>query len=296
VKIRAGNLTALAIGSVLIALCLAIGLQFARAQQGRFGPENPSRGSAAESDANSGVYLPTDRLLSRAMARAKERLDAGEYHQSLGFLHQIFQREEDSFLEPSKTEPDQRGLKAAARQMIRALPAEGHEAYELLHGASARRQLDAALASGAQDRIAAVVRQTFHTWAGYEAALVLAQMEADKGNYLAAAELYQELLETPRAAERLEPQLSVRAALNQVAASRPDLAVAILRNLVEKHPTVLIDLQGEEQPGPRPGADLLSWLNERVGQPRATAPTELNWLTARGNPQRNAEHPDGRPH
>ncbi|HEY3394108.1 MAG TPA: PQQ-binding-like beta-propeller repeat protein [Lacipirellulaceae bacterium] len=295
-KIRTGKLTALSIGSVLITFCLAIGLQFARAQRGPFGPENPNRSATDGNDTNSGVYLPTDRLLSRAMARAQERLTAGEYHQSLGFLHQIFQREEDSFLEPSETELDHRGLKAAARQMIRALPAAGHEAYELLHGAAARRQLDAALASGDQDRIASVVRQYFHTGAGYEAALVLAQMEADKGNYLAAGRLYQELLESPRASERFEPQLSVRAALNQVAESRPDLAVTILRALVEKHPTALIDVEGEGTPAPRADADLLAWLLEQVGQPRATVPTQPNWLTIRGNPQRNAKHPDGRPH
>jgi outer membrane protein assembly factor BamB len=230
------------------------------------------------------------------MARARERLAAGEYHQSLGFLHEIFQRDEDAFLDPSENEPDQRGLKAAAHQLIRTLPAEGLDAYELLHGSTARKQLDAALTTGAHDRIAAVVREYFHTSAGYEAALVLAQMEADQGHYLAAAKLYQELLDTPRATERLEPQLSIRAALNQAAASRPDLAVAILRALIEKHPTALIQVEGNAAPGPRADADLLAWLFEHVGQPQETAAAELNWLTSRGNGQRNAEHPDGRPH
>ena len=140
------------------------------------------------------------------------------------------------------------------------------------------------------------MREYFHTLAGYEAALVLAQMETDQGHYLAAAKLYQELLDTPRATERLEPQLSIRAAVNQAAASRPDLAVAILRALVEKQPTALIQVHGNGTTGPRPDADLLAWLFEHVGQPRETAPAELNWLTARGNGQRNAEHPDGRPH
>ncbi len=163
------------------------------------------------------------------MARARERLAAREYHQSLGFLHEIFQRDEDAFLDPVEAEPDQLGLKSAAHQLIRSLPAEGLDAYELLHGPAARKRLDAALTSGAQDRIATVVREYFHTLAGYEAALVLAQMETDQGHYLAAAKLYQELLDTPRATERLEPQLSIRAAVNQAAASRPDLAVAILR-------------------------------------------------------------------
>ena len=46
------------------------------------------------------------------------------------------------------------------------------------------------LKNGDRDGIANVVRQFFHTQAGYEATLVLAQMEADQGHRLAAAQLY----------------------------------------------------------------------------------------------------------
>jgi outer membrane protein assembly factor BamB len=284
---------AIIIGSVLVALCAKWEAPNASAQ---IVFQNLNRRPIDERDSSFGVYLPTDRSLSRAMGRARARLATGEYHQSLGFLHEIFQREEDSFLDRTDNEPDERGLKATARQLISTLPPEGHDAYELLHGATARRQLDAALKSGIQDRIAAVVRQYFHTWAGYEAALVLAQMEADQGHHLAAAQLYRELINTPRAAERFEPQLSVLAALNQVADSRRDVAVQILRELAEKHPTAIMQLQGNPTAGPRPDADLLAWLFEVTGEPRPTRPAEFNWITARGNPQRNAEHPDGRPH
>jgi hypothetical protein len=181
------------------------------------------------------------------------------------------QRDEDSFLDPTEGQPEELGLKSAARRLIRDLPPEGHAAYELLHGTTARRLLNAALEAGNQDRIAAVVRQYFHTWAGYEAALILAQMESDQGHHLAAAQLYQELIDTPRAAERLEPHLSLRAALNQVAASHSDLAVNILRSLIEKHPSATINLTGRGTSVPRADADLLDWLFRAVGKPAKTA-------------------------
>src|SRR4051794_37116310 len=49
----------------------------------------------------SGVYLPTDRALSRAVTRARERLADREYHEVLAFLQGVLARDEDSFLERS---------------------------------------------------------------------------------------------------------------------------------------------------------------------------------------------------
>ena len=144
--IRASKSAAITVGSVLVALCIALRVSNVDAQRGAV--QDPRGRVANEQDSSVGVYLPSDRSLSRAMARARERLAAREYHQSLGFLHEIFQRDEDAFLDPIEAEPDQRGLKAAAHQLIRSLPAEGLDAYELLHGSTARKQLDAALTSG----------------------------------------------------------------------------------------------------------------------------------------------------
>ena len=194
--------------------------------KGRAGNPQPE-----DQEVVSGVYLPTDRALSRAVGRARERLAEHEYHEALPFLHGILARGEDSFLERSGDDRGQLGLKTTARKLIGDLPPEGHDAYELLQGPAARRQLEAALKTGDREGVAKVVRQFFHTAAGYEATFVLAQIEADQGHRLAAAQLYQELIETPRAAARFEPQLSVAAALNQLAAGQPDAAAAAIRAL-----------------------------------------------------------------
>ena len=101
--------------------------------------------------------------------------------------------------------------------------------YELLNAAAAQRQLDAAMAAGNRDGVADVVRKYYHTTAGYEAALVLAQMEADQGHHLAAAQLYEELINTPPAADKFEPQLSLLAAVNHLAAGQTDAAAGSCR-------------------------------------------------------------------
>ncbi len=242
------------------------------------------------------VYLPTDRSMTRAMGRVRERLAAGEYQQALSFLQEVFSREEDAFLERSSNSTLQPGLKTTARQLIGALPPEGHELYELLHGASARRELDTALTSRDPSRVAAVLRKFFHTWAGYEAALVLAQMEADQGHYLAAAQLYRQLIDTPRAALRFEPQLSMRAALAYSAASRPDLAIATLRSIRQKYPTASLEFPGFPKPAPQSEEELVAWLTKSAGGEVLSQPGNSNWLTSRGNPARSAETSGGRPH
>src|SRR6478672_8531713 len=97
-------------------------------------PPFPQQGGDQEQTPTSSVYLPTDRSLSRAMARARERLAGGEYQQALTFLEQILSREEDSFLDDSADATAHMGLKATARKVIGELPPEGRDAFELLYG------------------------------------------------------------------------------------------------------------------------------------------------------------------
>src|SRR5262245_22564732 len=252
-------------------------------------------GRVAGQDASAGVYLPTDRSLSRAINRARERLGDHEYHEVLAFLQGVLAREEDSFLERAGDDR-QLGITATARQLIGELPPEGYEVYELLHGATARRQLEAAIQSGDREALAKIVRQYFHTAAGYEAALVLAEMEADQGHRLAAAELYRELVDSPRAAARLEPQLSVAAALNLLAAGQTDEATVTLRALIRSKPAAQIMISGKLVSLPALSADPIDWLANLVGRPTARARGDANWLTLHGDPSRNSQTIGGRPH
>lgn len=286
--------TAAVISATLVAvLSMAVAPRVAVAQ---FQVLNQGGAARDGNDGSAGVYVPVDRSLNRAMARVRERLAAREYHQALTFLHDILQHKEDSFLEAAEGEDRQPGLKAAARQILRELPDDGHESYELLYGAAARRALQTALAAGDTDGIAAVVRQYSYTKAGNEAGLLLAQIESDQGHFAAAAQIYAELLDVPRAVAQFGPQLFVLAGQNRLAAHQPDAAAAILRTLIERHPNATVELLGVPVPVPGSGADLAAWLLQRTGQPAAQTRTEPDWLVNGGDPTRNAHRPGGRPH
>ncbi len=286
----------LALSSVaILAICVTLLTRVAVSQQ-QVEDSTEERNPESEGDSVSGVYLPSDRTLSRAMTKARERLVEREFHQSLTFLQEMLGKEEDTFLDHWDGPSDQFGLKSTARRMIGELPNEGRAAYELLHGAAARRQLEAALSSGDQDGLAQVVRKYFHTAAGYEAALALAQIEADCGHHLAASQLYQELLDTPQAVLQFDPQLSVLAAVNQLASGEPELTTATLRALAKRTPGVSVELAGQKSELPAADADMLAWLLQFVGKPLTLSRAEANWLTAHGDPARNSKHPGGPPH
>jgi outer membrane protein assembly factor BamB len=284
---------ALLIASLLLASTIGIRFAFSQFRQ----PRQPiRRNQPAGADGNSGVYLPSDRSLSRSVARARERLAAHEYQEVLAFLQGILSREEDSFLERAGDDRQQQGIKATVRRMIGELPSDGHDAYELLQGANAKRQLESALRSGDRDGLAKIVRQYFHTQAGYDASLVLAQMEGDMGHRLAAAALYRELMETPRAASRFEPQLSIAAAVNLLAAGQTADAAATIRSLAQNKSYAQVTLAGKTVALPGASGDPIGWLTNLVGQPQAARLVDANWLTLHGDPSRNVQATGGRPH
>ena len=102
----------------------------------------------------------------------------------------------------------------------------------------------------------------------YEAALVLAQFESDAGHHLAAAQLYQELLDSPQAVSLFDPQLSALAAVNHLSAGRSAEASDVLKSLLERNPSASISLGGRELQLPGPQTDLAVWLAEPRGSAR----------------------------
>lgn len=242
-----------------------------------------------------GVILPFERNLSRGMQRARQRIADGEYTQAIRFLDEVLREEQDSFLKIGES-GEHVGLKAMAHRTLRDLPGEGRQIYETTFAPVARRKLEAAVGAGDIEEIRTIAGQYYFTPAGYEAAFLLAQVEADRGQHLAAALFYQQLLDTPEAAARFEPQLSVLAATSRLAANNPSLAQSIVEALRGKSFRT-VHIAGEEHPVHVPGREPLEWLTEIVGEPNVSGIVhEDQWLTHRGNAARNGQSEGGLPH
>lgn len=244
--------------------------------------------------ANSGTFLPSNRLDARGIQRAEELIAAGEYSQSIRFLDEILSRQEDSFV--ANESGEHYGLKETARQLLKGMPADGSRIYETTFGPVARRLLKQSTEEGDVEKLRQITQRYFHTPAGHEAALLFAQSEADQGRHLTAALTYDQLLESDEALARFEPQLSVLAATSWLAANNAKRAAEILQSLSERGVRT-VQLAGEDYPVHQSRHAMVEWLVGTVGDPASEkTDTEDQWLTTRGNAARNGKTDGGLPH
>jgi len=277
--------TVLAIAILGIAACSAESLAQLALLEDQNGPEADFRG----------VSLPSNRTDSRGIRRVRERIAKGEFAAAIRYLDEVLERTEDSFLVAGSS-GKYVGLKETAWNIIRDLPLAGREAYETTFGPVARRLLRQAVGDGDYVGLKQLTRRYFHTPAGYEAALLLAGHEADLSRHLAAALIYQQLLDSPAAVARFQPQLSIQAALSWLALGNERRAEQILlelssaseRKLRVGGRDVRLDFSGPNWP---------ERLLEVTGVPVVSdLASERQWLTSGGNPQRSGQTEGGLPH
>ncbi len=242
----------------------------------------------------SGVFLPSNRTDARGIERARKLIAKGEYSQAIRFLDEVLAREEDSFVAGSGEEFS--GLKEVVRGMLHRLPSEGQQSYETTFGPVARRLLRQAAKSGDFEQLRLISHRYFYTSAGYEAALLFAQHEADEGRHLTAALTYQRLLETAEASARFQPQLSVLAATSWWAAGNSSQAANILKDLAAQGYRD-VKISGQKYSLRQAQEGSVAWLSEVVGTPvTKDRVAERQWLTSRGNASRNGQTEGGLPH
>ena len=244
--------------------------------------------------------FPQHSKLGRQLLMAQEELAAKNYRVGLRRLGLIVGSEpvrgtpdnqplsEDHFYSATPDDLATFGsLKAAAREIIAALPADGLEVYEDLYGRMAQAELQAASAAGDFEKMAEIARRYFHTAAGYEAAYQVAAHHMDHGRPMAAVRIFGELLKQPRATQRWEPMLSTKAAICWARAGRASEAADILAALKQQQPADHILLGGARKPlFPDPAAEAGS-LPEIYGPAQSTGRRNDDLRMLGGNPTRN---------
>lgn len=154
-------------------------------------------------------------------------------------------------------EPVTGSLLSRARQMIGNLPSESLQTYELRYGPIARKMLNAAANTRDWHAVRDVRRKYFHTLAGFEASILLAQQELYNGHALAASFLLDEVVKSPRAVNHLGRSVLLMHAAACQAAGR-------------EIPTIegkLGQIKVGGQPESIPDADgIAAWLSERYSR------------------------------
>lgn len=134
-----------------------------------------------------------------------------------GTAQQLLDSKSDSFFPVHGEKGDESGrvsIKVKVNDLIGALPKDGRQFYELTYGPSADALLKEAVAAGYEKvKLAELSQRYFHTQAGAHAALLLAGVDLEAGNYPEAAYQYQRLLARPDAEDFATPRTLLKSVI-----------------------------------------------------------------------------------
>ena len=244
----------------------------------------------AEDTSAYGALLPAKYELRRRLSTAKELIKAKRFGEAVKLLDGLISGKEDYFLKHDAKMPYRHtdSLKHRAADLLNRLPAKGLEWYELQYGEAARRLLASTPDGNQIDGAREAARRYFHTTAGHDAALLLAQYHGDHRSWLAAANWCDRLLASQQA-RRFEPGLSVMAASFWHRAGYDDRAIELLRQLAKSNGPKVVSLAGRDTQLPAETDDLLKWLDKQVGSPReVNRPGASDWSVYGGDSRRSA--------
>lgn len=256
---------------------------------------------------NSGisVFPPAPRSMRQNLVRAKKDIDEGRFSDAVAEIGVVLTVQnqdvakvdegQDFFIEAAGQPGVQTSIKAEAQRMLGSMPPKGRELFELQFGADARALFEKAIQQGDVNQLNEVLRQYFHTKAGYEAALLLGRLHLDHGRPLAAALCLQRVAQVPSAAAQFEPELSLLLAACWQLAHQPTQAQATLAALPPRVPRGQIRL-GDSEINQLPTAqEAVAWLTEHFRAISADENEAGQWPLFRGNPSRNAVRNGGIP-
>ncbi len=181
----------------------------------------------------SGRFIEAPRGIEQQLREAERSLQQDEDSDAVVRLGDLLQRDsqsleesdlagQDFFIDIDGPESGSRlvtnSLIRRARQIIGQLPPSALDTYELRYGPMARKLLQDAASSRDWEAVRTVRRKYFHTKAGYESSLLLAQRELLAGHALAASLLLDDVVATPRAVQHLgDAVLKMHASASSIA-------------------------------------------------------------------------------
>ncbi len=214
-------------------------------------------------------------------------------------LQKILEAKSDSFYKNYYTVGGQKKLhrvsvKVEANRLLGSFPPEGLDFYQQAYGQIASAQLDEAIRQNYDmGKLAEVAQKYFHTRAGGEAAVLLATLYLERGNYLEAAYIFERLWQRPRSEEFKTPLTVFKAALAWKRSGDPrhgelyKTAVMELQKLVGRDGLLLGAKRYRFE-------QLRAELERPVEWLRVTA-TPAEWAMRGGHPTRNAVATGGPP-
>ncbi|MFO1062892.1 MAG: PQQ-binding-like beta-propeller repeat protein [Pirellulales bacterium] len=260
----------------------------------------------AAADQNSDQITPAPRPLTRLLREGKQALSENRFTDGIAALSSLLLEEASDDLSAEElkqdffTEPGVKGLylqsvRGEALKLLGNLPEEGRKTLEIQYGVAARLALQKAIAGHDIKAIGDVTRMYYHTDAGYDAGILLAQDKLIRGYPLAAAGIMQRLSQYPAARNRFGAQLFAELAAAWSAADRIDLAKAALDQGSKDFPGAVVSLSGSRT-SLDAGTDWRTLLTKSFPKEnQGTEQSVRDWMMTGGAADRNASVTAGLP-
>ncbi len=234
------------------------------------------------------ALFPTSRLYSKSYQDAKQLLSEQKYPVAVPELQSILDAPEDYLANDSI-----KGfvsLKEAAHQLIATLPDAGRRYYSLQYGPAADQMLQQAEALDDNNLLHEIVRRYFFTKAGAEAAYALGGYYFERGDFLAATQIWEMLSTQHELALSKEPHLTFKLAIAWFHLGNLGKCRQALMQLSRMTDEPVYQFpNGTKVPLFTADENPVEWLSRLTGRlDLRVAREQGNWTMYRGSPARTA--------
>ncbi|MDZ4688198.1 MAG: PQQ-binding-like beta-propeller repeat protein [Planctomycetaceae bacterium] len=228
------------------------------------------------------ALVPVPREIEKALEEVEQQLRQQQYPAAVGLLQTILETSEDYLLEPRDGSRATSSVKQRALAMLRALPADGRQAYQLQYDAQAG-QLWSRYQESADPAFVVQIARCYPTTSSGPLALgALAGLDFDRSQPLSAARWWDDLA----AQEATSPHRLERIVAWSVA-GRPARGRELLAELAQT-PQATWQLAGQRVSGGAIAKAFTDWSTARFPEPGLKPQRPVaDWTMFRGDAQRN---------
>jgi outer membrane protein assembly factor BamB/tetratricopeptide (TPR) repeat protein len=171
------------------------------------------------------LTLPTEPKLKRKLEAVADYIKSEDWETVAKNVQELLDLDKDVFVQKPEKGPDGKevetlvGIRIAANRLVASLahlpagkPGAALDVYKAVHGANAKALLNQATQEGDKQKFADVAQRYLYTDAGGDAAERLATILLDRGDFMAAAQAFDRLIQRD-GLEKLEPLTLFKAAV-----------------------------------------------------------------------------------
>lgn len=239
----------------------------------------------------SAVPQLSEKRLQLVFNSAQGFLERENYNNAFPLLQAILNQSQDALIPIDPDNPAKSvSLKGEVLKSIRTLPRFARQSYNLQYDAQARELLDSIDRGAERNILEEIVRRFFFTETGLDAAVRLANLYFDRGEFFSAGLMFERLLDDGRISRQSIPGILFQTAICWHKSDLLSKTQESLLRLKSMTPGEGFVLAGRSLKLFEDASDSIAWLEQHAdltNESNARSRVE-NWLTFRGDSGRNA--------